>query len=77
MMNQATDAETGPSLWKSLYKLGGIAALIGAAIVPIQMVVFIAWPLPALDAPVTEWFALLQDNPLRGLLNLDLLYWAA
>lgn len=74
MMNQATDTETVPAVWKNLYKVGGIAALIGAAIVPIQIVVFIAWPPPALDAPVAEWFALLQDNPLRGLLNLDLLY---
>jgi hypothetical protein len=74
MMNKAIDAETTSSIWKGLYKIGGVAALIGAAIVPIQMVVFIAWPPPALDAPVTEWFALLQANPLRGLLNLDLLY---
>jgi hypothetical protein len=73
-MNQTIDSEIAPSAWKSLYKVGGVAALIGAAIVPIQMVVFIAWPPPALDAPVSEWFALLQDNPLRGLLNLDLLY---
>jgi hypothetical protein len=38
------------------------------------MVVFIAWPPPASDAPVAEWFARFQDNPLRGLLNLDLVY---
>jgi hypothetical protein len=71
--HQVTYVETAPSAWKSLYKVGGVAALIGAAIVPIQTLVFIAWPPPALDAPMTEWFALLQNNPLRGLLNLDLL----
>jgi hypothetical protein len=74
MMSQVTDTETSPSTWKSLYKIGGVAALIGAAIVPLQTAVFIIWPPPALDAPVMEWFVLLQANPLRGLLNLDLLY---
>jgi len=74
MMNNMTDTETNSPAWKNLYKIGGVAALIGAAIVPVQTVVFIAWPPPALDAPVTEWFALLQNNPFRGLLNLDLMY---
>ena len=60
--------------WRTLYRVGGWAALIGAALIPVAMVVFIAWPPPASDAPVTEWFARFQDNQLRGLLSLDLVY---
>ena len=68
MMHQTTGTETVPAVWESLYKIGGIAALIGAAIVPIQTVIFIAWPPPALDAPASEWFALFQlgrSRPIR------------
>jgi hypothetical protein len=60
--------------WSTLYRLGGWSALIGAALIPVAMVVFIAWPPPASDAPVAEWFDRFQDNQLRGLLNLDLVY---
>jgi len=68
-------AESAADLrWMTLYRVGGWAALIGAALIPVAMVVFIAWPPPASDAPVAEWFARFQDNQLRGLLNLDLLY---
>lgn len=73
-MDATTDAAAMDTAWSRLYTAGGVAALLGAAIVPLQMVVFVAWPPPATGAPVTEWFALLQDNALRGLLNLDLLY---
>lgn len=68
-MDSAADAD-----WGRLYTTGGVAALLGAAIVPLQMAAFIAWPPPAAGAPVTEWFTLLQNNAFRGLLNLDLLY---
>jgi hypothetical protein len=80
----SSDARTGDSAaategaadlrWSTLYRLGGWSALIGAALIPVAMVVFIAWPPPASDAPVAEWFDRFGDNPLRGLLNLDLVY---
>ena len=60
--------------WRTLYRVAGWAALIGAALIPVAMVVFIAWPPPASDAPVAVWFARFEDNQLRGLLNLDLVY---
>jgi hypothetical protein len=60
--------------WSTLYRLGGWSALIGAALIPVAMVAFIAWPPPANDAPVAAWFDQFQDNPLRGLVNLDLVY---
>jgi Domain of unknown function (DUF4386) len=56
--------------WRALYRAAGAAALITAVLVPIQLTVFMAYPLPE---TVTGWFQLLQDNPLAGLVDLDLL----
>src|SRR3712207_1578978 len=46
--------------------------LITAVLIPLQIIVFIAWP-PPLEGSVTDWFRLFQDNWLLGLLSLDLL----
>jgi Domain of unknown function (DUF4386) len=56
--------------WRPLYRAAGVAALVTAVLVPIQLVVFMAYPFPE---TVTGWFQLLQDNPLAGLVDLDLL----
>src|SRR5574337_406871 len=69
-MNPVTDAETGTSAWKSLYRVGGVAAVISAVFIPFQIIVFIAWPPPS---TVIGWFTLLQNHQLVGLLDLDLL----
>lgn len=58
--------------WRLLYRAGGVAALITAVLIPLQIIVFIAWP-PSLEGSVTDWFRLFQDNWLLGLLSLDLL----
>jgi Domain of unknown function (DUF4386) len=58
--------------WRLLYRAGGVAALITAVLIPLQIIVFIAWP-PPLEGSVTDWFRLFQDNWLLGLLSLDLL----
>jgi hypothetical protein len=47
-----------------------VAALITALLIPVQLAVFMAYPFPE---TVTGWFELLQDNPLAGLVDLDLL----
>ena len=63
----------GPSpaaSWRPLFRTAGVAALITAVLVPVQLAVFMAYPFPD---TVTGWFQLLQDNPLAGLVNLDLL----
>ena len=70
MMNQVTDAETADSAWKSLYRVGGAAALIIVVFIPIQFMVFVAWPPPS---AVIGWFTLFQNNRLLGLLDLNLL----
>ncbi len=56
--------------WKSLFKVGGIAALLMALFIPIQLTVFVLWPPPA---TVAGWFALFQSSRLIGLLDMDLL----
>jgi Domain of unknown function (DUF4386) len=56
--------------WSPLYRTAGVAALITAVLVPVQLAVFMAYPFPD---TVAGWFQLLQDNPLAGLVNLDLL----
>jgi len=58
------------SCWQWLYRLGGIAALITAIFIPLQVVIFMAWPPPT---TAQDYFAVFQSNPLIGLLNLDLL----
>jgi hypothetical protein len=56
---------------KGLYKIGGIMAIAIVLIIPIQMVIFIAWPPPD---NALNFFKLFRDNWLLGLLSLDLLY---
>src|SRR3972149_2316243 len=65
-----SNAESPGSDWKSLYKIAGAAALIVAVFIPIQVIVFVAWPPPS---TVIGWFTLFQTNRLVGLLHMDLL----
>jgi len=67
-----SQAEIADSGWHWLYRIGAAAALISALFIPIQMIVFIAWP-PPLEGTAIDWFAFFQQNRLVGLVNLDLL----
>jgi hypothetical protein len=60
-----SDAGTADSRWRWLYKVGGAAALFSVAIIPIQLIVFIAWGQPE---SALGWFNLIEDNKLAGLL---------
>jgi hypothetical protein len=66
-----SDAGTADSRWHWLYKLGGAAALFGVAIIPVQMIVFVAWGQPQ---TALGWFTLFEDNKLGGLLAFELLF---
>lgn len=56
--------------WRGLLTGAGWAAVLTAVLIPIQMVIFISYAFP----DTTEgWYGLLRDNPLAGLVNLDLL----
>ncbi|HUW94783.1 MAG TPA: DUF4386 family protein [Anaerolineae bacterium] len=66
MMNQVTNAETADSAYKSLYKLGGAAALIVVVLTLSEVVGLIFYPQPG---TVSGWFMLFQSNRLIGLLD--------
>lgn len=63
---------TGPSEsgWGTLYRLGGAAAWLVVALVPIGVLVYVLWPPPT---TIVGWFTRYQSNPIVGLLNQDLL----
>lgn len=56
---------------KTLYRVGGVAALFSAAIIPVELVVFIAWGQP--DSAL-GWFDMFRENELVGLLAFELLF---
>ena len=60
----------GPSTWKYLRKIGGIVVLTIVGLIPIQMIVFFLWRTPT---TVIGWFSLFQQEPLIGLIDMDLL----
>jgi hypothetical protein len=59
------------SQWYWIFKLGGSAAWLGVAIIPIQIIIYTISPPPT---SINEWFVLFQNSPLLGLLNQDMLY---
>jgi hypothetical protein len=71
-MSSARDEGPRDSRWKTLYQVGGTAALLSTLFLPIQILVFIIWP-PPFEGTAIDWFALFQDNRLVGLLDMDLL----
>lgn len=54
-----------------ILRIAAISALIGIALIPVQMFVFIKWPPPEQPLAFLELF---NQQPLLGLLNLDLMY---
>jgi hypothetical protein len=66
----AEAAATTTSSWATLYRVAAGAAGVAVLLVPIQIVVLVLYPFR--DA-VAGWFGLLQDNPLAGLVDLDVL----
>ena len=68
-MNKAK-SDQDDSRWQWLYRLGGIAALLTAIFIPAQVVIFMAWPPPT---TAQGYYTVFQNNPVIGLLNLDLL----
>ncbi len=69
-MNQVTNTKTSDSDWKSLYKVGGVAALLMFVLTLVQSFVFITNPPPS---TVIDYFTLFQKNKILGLLDLDFL----
>jgi len=71
---QAATHERGTSGWRSIYRIGAVAAVAVLALVPVQAAVFIVWPPPT---TVGGFFSQFEQNAIVGLLALDLLLMAS
>jgi len=73
IMDQVPNTETSASDWKSLYRIGGMAALIAGLIfrrnIAAEIGLFSQYPSPV---TLSGWFALLQSNRLLGLTYLNI-----
>jgi hypothetical protein len=58
--------------WRGLLAIGAAAALLTAACIPLQVILYLVVPPPTSHA-VTAWFDLFAAAPVTGLLSLDLL----
>jgi len=70
------DGGIANSSWSWLYKVGATAALIVVAFIPVQIILFLAWPPPGFQptsSNVIGWFTLFNKHALVRLLQLDLL----
>ena len=56
--------------WKNLYKIAGAAAALMAALIPLQVAIYIVWPPPK---TITGWFTFFQTDNLLAMLDMDLL----
>jgi hypothetical protein len=65
-MNQAANPETADPTYKSLYRLGGVAAFIVVALTLGEVVGHTLYPQPD---TVSGWFTLFQSNWIVGLLD--------
>lgn len=70
MINREVNIDTSNSGWKSLYKIGGAAALLMFVLTLVQSFIFITNPPPG---TVIDFFMLFQKSKILGLLDLDLL----
>lgn len=71
---RAATHDKATSGWRSLYRIGAVAAVAVLALVPVQAAVFIVWPPPT---TVAGFFSLFERNAIVGLLALDLLLMAS
>jgi len=65
-MNQVAGASTPDPAYRSLYRLGGVDAILVAFLTLIEVIVFTLYPQPS---TVGDWFELFQANPIIGLLD--------
>ena len=66
MTTQITNAETVDPAYNSLYKLGGVAAIIVAVLTLGEVIGFVFYPQPG---TINGWFALFQSHKIIGLMD--------
>ena len=65
-MNPVGTPESVDPAYNSLYRLGGVAALVAAFLTVIEVIVFTLYPQPS---TVSGWFELFQVSPIIGLID--------
>ncbi len=73
MTNRATDTETTDPAWKTLYKVGGAAALLIVLTALLEIAITFLPGGYASAETVDDWFRLFQNNWFLGLRNLGIL----
>ncbi|HEX6271263.1 MAG TPA: DUF4386 family protein [Anaerolineales bacterium] len=71
--NQITDTKIKDTAWRSLYKIGGAAALLVVLTALFEIIITFLPGGYASAETVNDWFALFQNNWFLGLRNLGLL----
>ena len=66
MENRVASVETADSAYKSLYRVGGVAALVVVVLTLGVVIGFTVYPQPS---TVSDWFELFQNNKVIGLLD--------
>jgi hypothetical protein len=66
MINRVADVDTADSAYKSLYRVGGVAALVAVVFILGVAIGFAVYPQPS---TVSDWFELFQSNKVIGLLD--------
>src|SRR5512137_953859 len=66
--NSMTDEGATHSQWKSLYRVGGVTALIATALFFSDIIVLTTGE--AMPGSATDWFMLMQKNKTLGILEL-------
>jgi hypothetical protein len=67
--DHVVNAQSGDSRWRSLYRIGAVAAVISVVVIPLSVVAFFVWPLWPDDV-----LDLIQQDWLAGLMGLDFGY---
>jgi hypothetical protein len=69
--NDVSGVKIAGPRWVELYKIGGVTAIISAAMIVFGVIAFFIWPyMPGYDS-VQNIFALIQTNRFGGLMALD------
>jgi hypothetical protein len=67
--SRGTNAQPWANRWRSLHRIGAVAAVISIVVIPLSIVVFFVWPLWPDNILVV-----IQDDWLAGLMGLDFMY---
>jgi hypothetical protein len=71
-LDRTANTQLEDSRWRSLYRIGAVAAVISIVVIPVSIAVFFIWPLWPENI-----LAVIQADWLAGLMGLDFMYLAS